>query len=75
MGFGYGPDPLNSNCVLIWGSNPAVTHTPSWNHIIEAKSRGAKIIVVDPMYTETASNADIFLQIRPGTDSAWHLEC
>lgn len=38
--------------------------------MIEAKGKGLKVIVVDPRYTRTAQEADIWLQIRPGTDEA-----
>ena len=37
---------------------------------MEAKARGAKMIVVDPVLSETASKADLWLQLRPGTDPA-----
>jgi anaerobic selenocysteine-containing dehydrogenase len=36
---------------------------------VEAKLNGAKIIVVDPAFTNTASKADIWIPIRPGTDA------
>ena len=39
--------------------------------IMKAKEKGAKIIVVDPRFTRTASKADLFAQIRPGTDIAY----
>jgi anaerobic selenocysteine-containing dehydrogenase len=35
----------------------------------EARAREAKIIVVDPLFTETASKADIWLQVRPRTNA------
>ena len=39
--------------------------------INRARAKGAKVIVVDPRFTRTASAADIFAQIRPGTDIAY----
>ncbi len=39
--------------------------------INRAREKGAKVIVVDPRFTRTASKADIFAQIRPGTDIAY----
>jgi thiosulfate reductase/polysulfide reductase chain A len=65
-----GPDYSNANCVLIWGANPLVSHPPRGRDILEAKNKGAKLIVVDPRYTKLASKADLWLQIRPGTDNA-----
>ena len=36
----------------------------------EAKARGAKLIVIDPRFTDLAAKADIWLQLKPGTDGA-----
>ncbi|MCD8477094.1 MAG: formate dehydrogenase subunit alpha, partial [Sulfurospirillum sp.] len=37
----------------------------------QAKDRGAKLIVVDPIFTRSAAKADIYVRIRPGTDIAF----
>ena len=37
---------------------------------LEAKKRGAKLVVVDPYRTGTAEQADMHLAVRPGTDGA-----
>lgn len=64
-----GPDYGGSNCVLVWGANPLVSHPPRGIEIVEAKrKRGAKLIVVDPRRTPLASMADLWLQVRPGSD-------
>lgn len=56
---------------LIAGTNMAVSLPVIFNRVCAArKTNGARIIVVDPRKTETASIADIHLQIRPGTDVA-----
>lgn len=56
---------------FIAGNNMAVTLPVLFNRINTAKrTNGAKVIVVDPRRTETASIADIHLQIWPGTDVA-----
>jgi anaerobic selenocysteine-containing dehydrogenase len=59
-----------TQCMLIWGCNPTTTNPVQGLGMMEAWSRGAKMIVVDPVLTEAASKADIWLQIRPGTDAA-----
>ncbi len=65
---GMDPEDLaNSSLVVVWGMNPAWTAQHIYSII--AKS-GAKVIVVDPVRTETAGRADMHLQLRPGTDSA-----
>lgn len=56
--------------VIIWGGNPAATNIHLIPFILEAKGRGAKIVVIDPLYTQTAELADLYIQIRPSTDGA-----
>lgn len=60
----------NSRCVVVWGYNPSESNFADAAHILSAKRRGAKIVVVDPRVTPLAKQADIYLQIRPGTDCA-----
>ncbi|MFC2013923.1 molybdopterin-dependent oxidoreductase [Chloroflexota bacterium] len=63
-------DARNSNCLVMWGANPVYTYPILGRDILKAKARGAKLIVVDPRLTPLASKADIWLQVRPGTDAA-----
>lgn len=65
-----GPDYVNSRCIFLWGGNPVHSHPTRLRDIMIGKSQGAKIIVVDPRFTDMAAKADLFLQIRPGTDDA-----
>lgn len=60
----------NAKVIIIWGGNPAVTNTHLIPFIIEAKAKGAKMVVIDPLYTQTAELADLFIQIRPSADGA-----
>src|SRR5437763_13757064 len=65
-------DIKNTDVMLIMGGNPAENHPCGFKWPIEAKlHRNAKIIVVDPRFTRTAANADLFLQIRAGADIAF----
>jgi len=71
------PIPGMTKCALIWGSNPSESSPPNnpgitcpWTWLKSAKELGCKIIVVDPRRTKTAELADLWLQIRPGTDGA-----
>src|SRR5437870_9908233 len=65
-------DIKNTDLMLIMGGNPAENHPCGFKWAIEAKrNRNAKMIVVDPRYTRTASTADLFLQIRAGADIAF----
>ncbi|MGL4797034.1 MAG: molybdopterin-dependent oxidoreductase [Paraclostridium sp.] len=63
-------DMLNSKSIFIWGKNPAFTTIHTMQVIKQAKNRGIKIIVIDPIYTETAKLADKYIRVNPGTDGA-----
>jgi formate dehydrogenase major subunit len=65
-------DIKNTDMMLIMGGNPAENHPCGFKWPVEAKrNRNAKMIVVDPRFTRTASVADQFLQIRAGSDIAF----
>src|SRR5208337_3942261 len=65
-------DIKNTDMMLIMGGNPAENHPCGFKWAVEAKrNRNAKMIVVDPRFTRTASQADLFLQIRAGADIAF----
>lgn len=59
-----------TGCVMIIGMDPANSRPHIWHSIREAKKLGVKLIVLDPRRTETTDIADIWLQLRPGTDTA-----
>ena len=61
-------DLVNSDCILIEGSNFAECHPVAFRFVMEAKERGATIIHVDPRYTRTSAVADLYAPIRSGTD-------
>lgn len=60
-----------TDCFLITGSNTSEAHPLVASHVMEAKERGAKIVVVDPRKIHIARMADLYLEPRPGTDVAW----
>ncbi|HET6842459.1 MAG TPA: formate dehydrogenase-N subunit alpha [Candidatus Angelobacter sp.] len=65
-------DIKNADVMLIMGGNPAENHPCGFKWAVEAKRvRNAKIVVVDPRFQRTASQADHFCQIRAGTDIAF----
>jgi formate dehydrogenase major subunit len=54
------------------GGNAAEAHPCGFKWVIEAKiENGAKLVVIDPRFTRTASVADVYAPIRPGTDIAF----
>src|SRR5579871_1325747 len=65
-------DIKNTDMMLIMGGNPAENHPCGFKWPTEARiHRNAKMIVVDPRLTRTAANADLYVQIRAGTDIAF----
>ncbi len=69
----YGFGGTKPECVLVWGCNISETGSADGMcgyEITLARRRGAKLIVIDPRKTPMASKADIWAQVRPGTDVA-----
>jgi formate dehydrogenase major subunit len=65
-------DIKNTDLVIVMGGNAAEAHPCGFKWVTEAKAnRGAKLIVVDPRFTRTASVADFYAPIRQGTDIAF----
>jgi anaerobic selenocysteine-containing dehydrogenase len=64
------PDLEHSQAFLLWGHNPSSTSLILAHDIVAARSRGMKIVVVDPRRVGIGAQADILLQVRPGTDGA-----
>ncbi|TJZ44040.1 reductase [Streptomyces piniterrae] len=60
----------HADVFFVIGSNMADCHPILFLRLMERVKAGAKLIVVDPRRSATAAKADLFLQIRPGTDLA-----
>jgi len=79
-GFRDEEDYNNTKLIINWGGNPFASMRPGsymaygregfLSPILDAMANGAKLIVIDPVCTETATKADKWLPIRPGTDGA-----
>ena len=76
--FGHGAmtntwmDIKNANLILVMGGNPAEAHPCGFKWVVEAKADNrARLVVVDPRFSRTASVADFYCPIRPGTDIAF----
>ena len=61
-------DMLNSDAILIMGSNMAENHPVAFQWVMEAKEKGTAVIHVDPRYSRTSAVADIWLPLRAGSD-------
>ncbi len=76
MGLGGGNirwvDYENTEYVLVWGRDPLDTFAGQWEakQLLRARDRGATIVTIDPVYSETAKKSDKWLPIKPRTDGA-----
>ncbi len=66
------PDYERADLIIIWGANPVYSGTPQGaiDRILNAKDRGARLIVIKPQIQPDAAKADIWMPVRPGTDGA-----
>lgn len=65
------PDFENTDLVLVWGANPPTDSPPNRvKKILDAKKRGARVIVIDHMRSDMAKKADQWVGVRSGTDGA-----
>jgi formate dehydrogenase major subunit len=64
-------DLKNSDVILAMGGNPASNHPISMKWIMRARENGAKLICVDPRFSQTAAKADLYAPLRSGTDIAF----
>ncbi len=62
-----------TNCILLVGYNVLHTQPNVARKVFDAQERGVKLIAIDPILTPTASKANIWLGLRPGTDMALFL--
>lgn len=56
--------------IFVWGCNPLISN-PDWffgDWIVQCMKRGSKIVSVDPRLTWLSQRAELWLQVRPGTD-------
>ncbi|HVJ48818.1 molybdopterin-dependent oxidoreductase [Desulfitobacterium sp.] len=61
---------LNSSYVAVFGSNIMATRLPDAHFLVEARNKGAKMVVFDPNYSPTAAKADEWVQINGSSDAA-----
>jgi anaerobic selenocysteine-containing dehydrogenase len=72
-GDGRSADPMDvrfADLVILWGTNTRLTNRHLWPFVEEARAKGARVVVIDPIRTITAGSADWFIQPLPGTDVA-----
>ena len=67
----YQQDLMNSDCIVIMGSNMAENHPVGFQWVMEARERGAHVFHVDPRFTRTSAMATRHVGIRAGSDIAF----
>lgn len=60
----------HSRLIILWACNMLSTNAHMWPFVEKAQRNGAKLIVIDPVRTRGAQQADQHIRIRPGTDAA-----
>lgn len=66
------PDYAHTDCLVVWGTNPSgssrISAATEWLRKFPAADK--QLIVIDPYRTDAAEKANLWLQLRPGTDLA-----
>ncbi|MEN3377891.1 MAG: hypothetical protein V7604_3246 [Hyphomicrobiales bacterium] len=66
---GIGPEATADAALnVVWGNNATVTNLHLVRNIRAAKRKGGKLVVIDPLRTKIAAQADLHLALKPGTD-------
>ncbi len=60
----------HSRLILLWGANLLSTNLHQWRFVLAAQKRGAHVVAIDPLRTDTAERCDEHIAPRPGTDAA-----
>jgi len=63
-------DIVKSKYIILWGGNPAWNSVHTMKFIYEAQARGAKLVVIDPILTQTAAKADMYIRVKTAQDGA-----
>jgi len=63
-------DAANSDLVMVWGRNPKATSLHFYTLLKQAEKNGTRIIVIDPILSDTATSLGTHMAVKPGTDAA-----
>jgi anaerobic selenocysteine-containing dehydrogenase len=68
---GFEPESIvEARLIVLWGANLLSTNLHQWPFVSEARTRGAYVVAIDPLRTDTAARSDEHIAPRPGTDAA-----
>jgi DMSO reductase family type II enzyme molybdopterin subunit len=65
-----GDDFFFSDLILSWGGNPVYTQIPDFHFLSEARYHGATVVAISPDLNASATHADLWVPVKPGTDAA-----
>jgi len=63
-------DIVKAKYIIVWGGNPAWNSMHTMKFIYEAQEKGAKLVVIDPIFTQTAAKADVYVRVKTSQDGA-----
>lgn len=63
-------DMVNARYIILWGANPAWNSVHTMKYIYAAQDRGAKVVCIDPVFTQTAAKADVYWEVETSMDGA-----
>ncbi|WP_262285289.1 molybdopterin-dependent oxidoreductase [Micromonospora sp. MA102] len=68
---GFEPESIvAAKLIVLWGANPLATNLHLWPFVQQARERGAYLVTIDPLRTDTAARSDEHVAPLPGTDAA-----
>ncbi|MEV4490317.1 molybdopterin-dependent oxidoreductase [Micromonospora coxensis] len=68
---GFEPESIvQAKLIVLWGANLLSTNLHHWPFVAEARRRGAYVVTIDPLRTDTAARSDEHIAPLPGTDAA-----
>jgi anaerobic selenocysteine-containing dehydrogenase len=68
---GFEPESIvDARLIVLWGANLLSTNLHQWPFVHEAQARGAYVVAIDPLRTDTAARCDEHVALLPGTDAA-----
>ncbi len=67
---GTADDWFRSDYIVVWIGNPVYTRIPEVHFMHEARYRGAKLVVIAPDYSASSIHADLWINVKPESDSA-----
>ncbi len=68
---GFEPESIvDAKLIVLWGANPLATNLHLWPFVQQARERGAYLVTIDPLRTDTAARGDEHVAPLPGTDAA-----